>query len=182
MTGVISRKACDITVNLNGRVQNQDVTSEARDGRIEQLRVNFNVAPGGPGPTPVTLLQQTGCPPGSQAAYAAYSGSSTISASISGNALVLMFTPALENARTYKFQLSGPPLTSVTGQAFEVRCLRADVTSSGRVDSGDRSAVVGAWTGGGFSCATDIDLSGQTNSGDRSAVVGVWTGPANCAP
>jgi hypothetical protein len=51
-----------------------------------------------------------------------------------------------------------------------------------KVDAIDRSAVVGVWTGSGYSIPTDINLDGITNAGDRSEVVGAWTGSDNCAP
>ena len=100
---------------------------------------------------------------------------------MAGNELVLTFTPGLENARKYRVTV-GPEVTSIAGQAIEVRGLIADATGDGQVNAADRSAIVGIWTGSGFSCMTDITSSGQTNAGDRSAVVGAWTGTQNCAP
>jgi hypothetical protein len=73
-------------------------------------------------------------------------------------------------------------VSTVLGQFVEVSGLVGDATSNGQVNAGDRSAIVGVWTGSGFSCATDINGDGQTNAGDRSAVVGAWTSPQNCAP
>jgi hypothetical protein len=63
-----------------------------------------------------------------------------------------------------------------------VRGLVGDVNSDGQVNASDRSTIVGAWTGAGFTCATDVDLSGATNAVDRSIVIGAWTGGQNCAP
>ena len=56
------------------------------------------------------------------------------------------------------------------------------VKDDGLTNSTDRSFVVGAWTGSGFSCVTDVSNDGFTNSTDRSMVVGAWTGTENCAP
>ena len=85
------------------------------------------------------------------------------------------------NVRTYRITLS-QQVTAAPNRSIEVRSLRGDVDSSGLVDAVDRSVVVGAWTGAGYSASTDIDLSGATNAADRSLVVGAWTGSENCAP
>jgi hypothetical protein len=98
-----------------------------------------------------------------------------------GNNLVLSFTPGLENARTYKITVNAG-VTSIPGQFVEVAGLVGDVNSDGQVNAGDRSTVVGVWTGSGFSCTTDVNSSGGTNAADRSAVVGAWSGAQNCAP
>ena len=130
-----------------------------------------------PGEDPVTLEEATCAAP----AYAPYTGASSSSAAVAGNELVLTFTPGLENARTYRLTL-GAGVTSIAGQSVEVSGLIGDVNSDGRVNATDRSAVVAAWTGGGFSCSTDLDSSGATNATDRSIVVSAWTGQQNCAP
>jgi hypothetical protein len=112
----------------------------------------------------------------------AYTGASTTSAAVAANELVLTFTPALENARTYRMTI-GAEVTSVPGQSVAVRGLVGDADGNGVVNATDRSVVVGAWTGaGGFSCPTDMDNNGNTNALDRSIVVGSWTGAQNCAP
>ena len=80
------------------------------------------------------------------------------------------------------FKLLGPGVTSIAGQFIEVRGLVGDVNSDGPVNATDRSVVVGAWTGGGFSCSTDVNGDAATNATDRSIVVGAWTGTQNCAP
>ena len=105
------------------------------------------------------------------------------SASVEGVTLTLSFSPALENLRTYKFRITGR-VTKIASQTFEVRCLIADVNSSGRVDATDRSVVIQVWTGSGYTPNTDINLNGVTNAEDRSIVIGVWTDPSlnNCAP
>jgi hypothetical protein len=95
--------------------------------------------------------------------------------------LILTFSPALENATTYRITI-GPEVTSIPGQFVQVRGLLGDVNSDGRVDAVDRSLVVGAWTGPGFTCASDVSDDGITNGLDRSLVVGAWTGGMACAP
>jgi hypothetical protein len=89
----------------------------------------------------------------------------------------------LENVRTYRLTI-GSDVTSIPGQTVEVRGLVGDVNDSGTVNATDRSVVVGAWTGPGFSCQTDLNGSTTTNATDRSVVVGAWTGglSQNCAP
>ena len=114
-------------------------------------------------------------------AFAPYSGASTSSATVTGNELLLNFSPGLENARTYRITL-GPEVTTIAGQAVEVRGLVADVTSDGQVNGADRTAIISVWTGAGFSCATDVTNSGQTNGADRTAVISAWTSAENCAP
>jgi hypothetical protein len=136
------------------------------------------MAPGGPGANPVTIEQATCAAPG----YVPYSGASTSSATIAGNALVLTITPGLENARTYRISLNGE-VTSIPGQFAEVRGLLGDVNGDGFANATDRSVVVGVWTSGSpFGCATDLDGNGATNATDRSIVVGSWTSGQNCAP
>ena len=60
--------------------------------------------------------------------------------------------------------------------------LLGDANGDGQVNATDRSLVVGAWTGAGFTCATDLNSDAVTNATDRSMVVGAWTGGQNCAP
>lgn len=184
INSAVSRKShagigpADIVIDLSGQVQNGNVTSESRQCRITELRLGFAAPPGGPGDTPVTILEQ-GVPGAAQEDYATYTGSSTVSAAVESNELVLTFAPGLENARTYKITL-GPEISAIAGQSIEVRALFADASSDGRVNATDRSVVVGVWTGSGFSAATDVNRDGATNSTDRSFVVGVWTGSSYC--
>ena len=178
LTGAVSRKSnaagpggfCDLAL-IPG------VQSESHQGGITELRLTFNVAPGGPGANPVTLEQSTCAVP----AYVPYSGSAILTPSVAGNVLVLTFAPGLENARTYKISVNAG-VTSIAGQFVEVSGLVGDVNNDGLVNAADRSVVVGAWTGSGFTCASDVNSSGGTNAADRSIVVGAWTGSQNCAP
>ena len=185
ITGAVLRKlnslgpggVCDLTVDV---APGMPITSEPRQGGITELRIAFDVAPGGGGANPVTLEEDATCP--SPPSYGPYTGASTSSATVVANELVLTFTPALENARTYRITL-GPGVTSIAGQFLEVRALVGDVDSSGRANATDRSLVVSAWTSpANFSCDTDIDSSGRTNALDRSLTVASWTGTQNCAP
>jgi hypothetical protein len=186
LLGGVSRKnhggggLAAIAVNVAGRVENHNVTSEPRQGGITELRLTFDAPPGGPGANPVAIHQQS-CPGGAQSDYQLYSGGSQIAAAVEGNELVLSFAPPLANARTYRITV-GPAITGVPCQSLEVRGLVGDANSDGQVNATDRSFVVGVWTGSGFSPNTDIDTSGQTNATDRSVVVGAWTGGQNCAP
>lgn len=178
LTSAVSRKAnsagpsgfCDVPV-IPAR------KSEGRRNGISQVRLSFDIAPGGPGASPVTLEQVTCAAP----AFVPYSGASAISASVAGNELVLTFTPDLENARTYRITM-GTEVTRIPGQTVEVRGLVGDLNSDGFVNALDRSAVVGVWTGGGFSCASDLNSDTDTNAVDRSIVVAGWTSGQNCAP
>jgi hypothetical protein len=173
VTAAVSRRACDLNLSLSG-----SVTSEPRQGGASEVRITFDTAPSGPGSNPVSIDERL-CPlPGS---YGPYTGASAPSASIEGNELVLTFTPALENGRTYRLTL-GPDVTSIAGQFVEVRALQGDVNSDGQVNGTDRSVIVSEWTGGGFTCATDVSNGGVTNATDRSIVIGSWTGTENCAP
>jgi hypothetical protein len=146
---------------------------------VTEVRITFDIAPAVPaGPSPVTI-ERKHCPlPG---AYEAYVGGSTMSANVSGNDLVLTFTPGLENLGTYRLNI-GSSMTSLMGQFVEVRALLGDANGDGQVNATDRSLVVGAWTGAGFTCATDLNSDAVTNATDRSMVVGAWTGGQNCAP
>lgn len=171
VVSAVTRKNCDLAL-IPG------VKSEPRQGGISEVRVSFDVPLVCPVGTPITLDQKS-CPaPGT---YASYSGSSVASTNIAGSELVLSFSPSLENLRTYRINI-GSAVTSIAGQYVEIRGLVGDVNSSGTVNGGDQSAVVGVWTGSGFTCATDITNNGVTNGGDKSVVVGAWTGGANCAP
>jgi hypothetical protein len=101
--------------------------------------------------------------------------------SIAGNELVLSFAPGLENARTYRVTV-GADVTSISGQFVEITGLLGDLNGDGLVNGTDRSILVGAWTGGGFSCETDVNSDGSSNATDRSVIVGAWTGTEDCAP
>ena len=156
------------------------ITSEPRQGGITELRIAFDMAPGAPGASPVTLEEDASCP--SPPTYTPYTGSSVVGASVAGNELVLTVAPALENARTYRITL-GTEVSSIAGQTLEIRGLLGDVDSSGSVNAVDRSMIVGVWTSPShYSPATDLDRSGATNAVDRSMAVGAWTGTQTCAP
>jgi hypothetical protein len=172
-TAVLVRKNCDLTDNTVPLK-----LSEPRNGGISHVRITFDIAPGGAG-TGFTIDQATCAAP----AFVPYAGASVASGSIAGNDLVITFTPGLENARTYRINL-GSPLTNIGGQSVQVRGLIGDTNTDGAVNATDRSVVVSAWTGGGFSCATDLNNDAATNATDRSIVVSAWTGGAssNCAP
>ena len=178
LTGAVSRKSnasgpggvCDLPL-LPGPV------SDPRQGGITELRMMFDTAPGGPGPSPVTIEQATCAAP----VYVPYSGSAILTSSVAGNVLVLTFAPGLENARTYEISVNAS-VTSIAGQFVEVSGLLGDVNGDGSVNATDRSGVVGAWTGGGFTCPTDLNNDGATNATDRSFVVSAWTSGQNCAP
>jgi hypothetical protein len=173
VTGVVTRKLCDLSdASAPFKV------TEPRQGGVTQLRIGFDTPPGGGG-TGWTLEQATCAAP----AFVPYSGASVVVGSVVGTELVLTATPGLENPRTYRVHL-GPTITSIAGQSVDVRGLIGDTNADGAVNSTDRSVVVAAWTGGGFSCVTDLNGDGATNSTDRSIVVAGWTGGAstNCAP
>jgi hypothetical protein len=206
VVGVVSRKFHsgpisanqDIVVGLGGSVELCNVTTEPRQvrlsppptpsanqGGISRLVVTFNIPPGGPGTNFVSIEEQSGPPCGTLAAYAPYGGASVASASVAGNDLTLDFTPPLEDCRTYRFTI-GPDVTSLAGQSFQVRSLRGDCSavagSYGITNGADRSAVLAAWTGPGYTIPTDITLDGVTNGADRSAVLAVWTSACSRAP
>jgi hypothetical protein len=170
----------DIALNVCGRVENSDVTSEPRLGGVTELRIAFDMPPGEPGAHPI-LLEAQACPGGSQGSYQPYEETMPPVAYVRCNELVLEYWLPLANARTYRLTL-GPELSSVRCQRLELRNLIGDVNSDGRVDHGDRRVVVSTWTEAGFSAESDINLDGGTNSGDRSVVIGAWTGTENCAP
>lgn len=171
MIRAVSRKTCDLDLL-------PALSSEPRLGGISQMCITFDVPPACSASNGVEICETT-CANGSLPAP--YSGDSVVSCSVSGSALILNFTPGLENGRTYRIFL-GPDVTSTPGQFVDVRGLMGDVNSDGRVDATDRSVVVGIWTGPGFTCSTDIDMDGITNATDRSLVIGAWTGSADCAP
>lgn len=152
--------------------------SEPHQGGIQEIRIGFDVAPVGGGSG--WALEQATC---TAPAFVPYVGGSQGSGRVVGNELVITFTPGLENARSYLLSL-GAEITSIAGQTVEVRGLVGDVNSDGSVNATDRSMIVGAWTGGSFSCPSDVNNDGVTNATDRSVVVGAWTGGAatNCAP
>jgi hypothetical protein len=100
---------------------------------------------------------------------------------VSGNELIVSFTPALENARTYRINIDAS-VSSIAGQFVEVRGLVGDVDNNGQVNGSDRGAVSGVVSAGGFSCSTDLNGNGATNAADRGVAVGAATGVQNCAP
>jgi hypothetical protein len=155
------------------------VKSDPRQGGVTELRLEFDAATADPGSDWVTIEERV-CPaPG---VYGPYLGSSVISGNVTGSELVLIFTPGLENLRTYRITVN-PNVTSLPGQSVEVRSLVGDVDGSGRVNAVDRAHIVAAWTSpAGFTCVSDLDGSSRTNAVDRAVVVGAWTAPNNCAP
>lgn len=174
LTAVFSRKARDsLSLGVGAAV-----TSEPRQGGIQELLLRFDDLPHGPGEDPVALEDKVCPPPGT---YAPYAGASSITVTVLGYNLRLIFTPALENTHTYRLTVDAE-VTTQADPFLEVRGLVGDANSDGRVNATDRSAVVGVWTGSGYSPSTDIDNSGRTNATDRSVVVGAWTGVQNCAP
>jgi hypothetical protein len=145
-------------------------TSEPHVGGITEVRIGYNVPPGSPCPAPLAVsLEQSSC---AAPALVPYSGAATMTCAPSGSDLVCLFAPGLENARTYRITVTWATVTAMV----ELRGLIGDVNSDGFVNATDRSVVVGAWTGGGFSCPTDVNRDGSTNATDRSIVVGAWTG------
>jgi hypothetical protein len=175
----------DIPIDPAGRVNGANVTSEPRSGGLTELRLTFDVRPGVITDDGVTVLEQRCGPtgPADGAPFSPYSGMADLSAEMDAatGELVVFFSPALENARTYRLLIGGDA-TSLAGQSIDVRGLRGDANNDGRVNAADRSAVVGVWTGAGFSPRTDIDGTGRSNSLDREAVVSAWTGAEWCAP
>lgn len=170
LASALSRKNCDMPISVSGPTR----TSEPRAGGITQVCFTYDDAAPVAG---VTIEQDASCP--SPPVYGPYTGASVASCSPTANDLCCTFAPALENARAYRLTV---PSGSGTAQV-ELRGLVGDATSDGVVNGGDRSAVIGVWTGSGFSCATDITGNGTTNGMDRSMVVGAWSNPtANCAP
>jgi len=165
-----SRKTCDVPL-LPG------VNSESRRGGVTQLRIAFDEPPVDVGPTAAAIEQRTCAAP----EYTPYTGAAAASARVVDHELVLSFAPGLENGRTYRINLD-PAVSSVEGQFVELRVLYGDVNGDGRVNGLDRSAVVEAWQGPGFSCATDVNNDGFTTATDRSLVVSAWTGSERCAP
>jgi len=101
----------------------------------------------------------------------------TVTCTIVGNTLDC--TRVYAPPATYTFNMTG---ISSGNEQIQIRMLVADANADGITNSGDRTAVVGVWTGAGYSCTTDINQDNVTNSGDRTAVVGVWTGGSNTAP
>jgi hypothetical protein len=62
-----------------------------------------------------------------------------------GSDLRCTFTPALENAATYRFDLSALTGSLPGTEVFVVRGLLGDVDGSGTVGGADRSMVHAAW-------------------------------------
>ena len=169
LVSAVSRKNCDLPIVLSGPTR----TSDSRQGGISQVCFSFDdAAPS----ASLTVEEDATCP--SPASYGPYSGAAVATCSPSGNDLCCAFSPALENARAYRITL---PSGAGTAQV-ELRGLLGDVNSDGLVNATDRSTVVGAWTGAGFTCPTDVSDDGFTNATDRSVVVGAWTSAQNCAP
>jgi hypothetical protein len=113
--------------------------------------------------------------------FTPYAGPSAVTTSGSGPNLTLHFSPALANLRAYRLTFTSD-VTALAGQTVDIRALVGDVSHNGVVDASDRSVVVGAWTGGGFTCPSDVTANGITDASDRSVVVGAWTGGVNTAP
>lgn len=168
LTGAVSRKACDLPLDISGATR----TSEPRQGGITEVCFTYDDA----APAVTATIEEAVCP--APPSYAGYAGASTATCTPSGNDLCCTFAPGLENGRTYRLTV---PSGSGTAH-IELRGLLGDANCDGSVNATDRSIVVAAWTGGGFTCATDLNGDVATNASDRSVVVGGWTGGQNCAP
>jgi hypothetical protein len=175
-TSVSVRENCTLTDSTPTPFK---ITEPRQPAGNTEVRIGFNIAPADPAGSGVTIQQSTCAAP----AFVAYAGAAVGNGSVVGNELVIVFTPGLENARTYRLTI-GADVTSIGGQTVDVRNLIGDTNADGAVNATDRSVVVSAWTGGGFSCATDLNNDNATNATDRSIVVSAWTGGAatNCAP
>jgi hypothetical protein len=156
--------------------------SEPRSGGIEEIHLTFDRALCSNsftlGAGAVSIEETTSA---LYPVWQPWSGGSIMTTSGGGDTMVLSFSPALADGTTYRLNIDSS-VTTVAGQSLDVRALLGDVDSSGVTDAGDRSVIVGTWTGRGVNSATDVSLSGATDAGDRSMVVGVWTGGANSAP
>ncbi len=145
--------------------------TEPRWGRIWRLDFHFDCPPSG---APALAWDST-CP--GPPSFVPYNGISVMSCTPQGSNLRCTFTPALENAAAYRFDLSAltgsPPGTDV----FVVRGLIGDVNNSGIVTGADVSAVNANW--GGTNCRADLDESGTVGGADVSAVNANW---GHCAP
>lgn len=171
----------DLPLNLGGRIENGNVSTDPRRGGISEVRFRFDGRPDRPLPDSVLHLEQVGIPAGTLEEYGPYTGSSNMACHREDQEWVCAFDPALETYRTYKFVLNSEA-GGLGGASVEVRSLEGDANGSGEVNASDRSAVVGAWTGGqGFSAATDVNMDGVTNASDRSLVVAAWTAPTPAA-
>lgn len=166
----------DISINLNGTSEKRDVTTEPRVGGITQLRITFDQR------LPEYILSMLEKPCNSPS-WQPYSGISIMNDSWNGNELVLTFSPGLENARVYKFDVN---MHIKGNQSFEVMTLAGDTYNDMRVNAVDRSIVVRDWTStpndNGYGIRTDLDLSGRTDGTDRAIAVGFWQGPESCIP
>jgi hypothetical protein len=168
LTGALSRKACDLPIDLSGVTR----TSEPRSAGITEICFNYDDS----APDATATIEEAVCP--APPVYSPYSGAALVACTPTGNDMCCTFTPGLENGRSYRLTV---PSGSGTAQVL-LRGLVGDVNSDGQVNGADRSTVVGTWTGSGVTCDTDLNGDGSTSAPDRSIVVGAWTGPQSCAP
>jgi hypothetical protein len=166
VVSAVSRKACE--VNILPRA------SEPRLGGADFVDVTFDDVV----PACDATLEWAPCSGGS---YAAYTGTAGTTCFTVGDHLYVNFSPSLETG--YKYRISfGEGTTSLAGQAVEFRTLQGDITGDGVVNGADRTAIIAAWTGSGFTCQSDLNDDSVTNGSDRTIVISAWTSPSNTCP
>ena len=168
----VSEKICNLPIGFSPSV----TTSEPRQGGISRVRLSYDGPPTADDPLMVIESDCT-CPP--PAVFAPYDGPSSVTRERSGSQVILTFTPPLAGPCTYQVTVCSAFGTTET---VRLRALVGDVNDDGQTDATDRSAVVGVWTGSGYTCKSDLNGDGATNATDRSMVVGAWTSGQNCAP
>jgi len=180
-----SKAAQDLVINFPASVASENVTSESRDGGLEQLVIEFDAVPGACSSGDGCLLVEyqpggAGTYPGDESSWSAFTGATVTFNSVVGNTLILDVS-GLESCSTYRFTV-GAEVTSVAEQVIEVRSLLGDMDSSGVTDALDKGPLYGVIVGSGFSVETDLNLDGVTNALDKGPLYATILGACNEAP
>jgi hypothetical protein len=101
----------------------------------------------------------------------------SVTCTIAGNTLDC--TRAYAPPAKYIFDLTG---IAIGDPQIAIRMLVGDANADGITNGTDRTAIIGVWTGSGFSCVTDLNQDNVTNATDRTTVIGSWTSGNNTAP
>ena len=175
----------DVAINYPASVEDEDVTSEPREGGIERLVIDFDTVPGtcgGGGGCLVVDYQPggAGTHPGDESSWVPFAAVTVAFNSIVSNTLILDISD-LDPCATYRFTV-GDEVTGIADQSIQVRNLLGDMDDSGMTNAGDKGPLYGTIAGSGYSPKTDLNTDGVTNAGDKGPLYGTIAGDCNEAP
>jgi hypothetical protein len=150
-----------------------NVSSEPRDGGVQEMLVTFTGTPGTGGPESIGIESATTASP----TYSPYAGPGMItSVSSAGGSTLSILMSGFGVAETYRFTFGGT--FTGTPDTVEVRMLWGDCDEGsvpatyGEVDVADKVVLFATW--GGYSMRTDLNMDGVTDVSDKTQLFARW--------